>query len=321
MFQYIIQQNIYGGVQSIINQSFKDYELFLIDDGSTDNSGKICDELASLDNRIKVIHKSNGGLSSARNIGLKNAKGDFIAFMDSDDELIGNNLYSEVMDCFNNNPMLDIVQFDTLFCYKSNSEHKRIYPLKKYSDKAEILKAYLSENIHVACWDKIFKRKVFEDILFPEGQTSEDIAIIPQIVTNSNNLKTTDIGYYGYTYREDSISHATKSYNQVCSILHSYYIFCSYAFTFKSVRSLATQVYTDQFWMYLSYIRIYYPDRVNDFCKQIETLQFPFRQWLKYNRSMPLKTKLRTLIITMTGTQGAAIFQKIFTGNFKKNSK
>ncbi|KAF3370626.1 glycosyl transferase family 2, partial [Enterococcus faecium] len=69
----------------ILGQTFTDFELLLIDDGSTDNSGSICDELAKTDNRIKVIHKENGGLSDARNIGIEVAKGDFIGFIDSDD--------------------------------------------------------------------------------------------------------------------------------------------------------------------------------------------------------------------------------------------
>ncbi|HAQ0795523.1 TPA: glycosyltransferase, partial [Enterococcus faecium] len=82
---YNVEKYLKKCVDSILGQTFTDFELLLIDDGSTDNSGSICDELAKTDNRIKVIHKENGGLSDARNIGIEVAKGDFIGFIDSDD--------------------------------------------------------------------------------------------------------------------------------------------------------------------------------------------------------------------------------------------
>ncbi|EMF0473665.1 glycosyltransferase family 2 protein, partial [Enterococcus faecium] len=80
---YNVEKYLKKCVDSILGQTFTDFELLLIDDGSTDNSGSICDELAKTDNRIKVIHKENGGLSDARNIGIEVAKGDFIGFIDS----------------------------------------------------------------------------------------------------------------------------------------------------------------------------------------------------------------------------------------------
>jgi len=82
---YKVEQYIHRCIDSILSQSFTDFELILVDDGSPDNCGKICDEYAQKDSRIRVFHKSNGGVSSARNLGLDNAKGEWIAFIDSDD--------------------------------------------------------------------------------------------------------------------------------------------------------------------------------------------------------------------------------------------
>ena len=82
---YNVEKYLIKCIESIINQTYKDLEIILVDDGSTDSSGKICDEFATKDNRIKVIHKKNGGLSSARNIGLDICKGNYISFIDSDD--------------------------------------------------------------------------------------------------------------------------------------------------------------------------------------------------------------------------------------------
>ena len=82
---YNIEKHIYNSIKSSVNQTYRDIEIILVDDGSSDKSALICDEYALIDNRIKVIHKTNGGLSSARNAGLDTAKGDFIVFLDGDD--------------------------------------------------------------------------------------------------------------------------------------------------------------------------------------------------------------------------------------------
>ena len=84
---YKVEKYIHKCVDSILNQTFTDYELILVDDGSPDNCGKICDEYAKKDSRVKVIHKKNGGQSSARNKGLDHAKGNYISFIDSDDDI------------------------------------------------------------------------------------------------------------------------------------------------------------------------------------------------------------------------------------------
>lgn len=91
---YKVEEFLEECVESILKQEFKDYELILVDDGSPDNCGKICDNYAELDNRIKVIHKKNGGLSSARNAGKEVAKGKYLSFIDSDD-FISDNYYLE----------------------------------------------------------------------------------------------------------------------------------------------------------------------------------------------------------------------------------
>ena len=98
---YNVEEYVEKCVLSIINQTYKNLEIILVDDGSTDNSGKICDEIAIKDNRIKVIHKKNGGLSDARNVGIDIAKGDYLGFVDSDD-YIDPDMYSILLNNMNN---------------------------------------------------------------------------------------------------------------------------------------------------------------------------------------------------------------------------
>ena len=107
---YNVEQYIHKCVDSILNQNFKDFELILVDDGSPDSCGKICDEYAQKDERVKVIHKVNGGLSDARNFGLEKAKGEYVSFIDSDD-WVDENIYSESLKYMEEND-LDIVCFD-----------------------------------------------------------------------------------------------------------------------------------------------------------------------------------------------------------------
>ena len=102
---YNAEKYLHNCVDSILSQTFTDFELLLINDGSKDSSGKICDEYATLDSRVRVFHKENGGVSSARNLGLDNAQGEWITFVDSDDEFVDNNcltlLYQPKFDLIN----------------------------------------------------------------------------------------------------------------------------------------------------------------------------------------------------------------------------
>ncbi len=108
---YKVENVLNNCVQSILNQTFRDFELILVDDGSPDNSGKICDEYSNIDNRVRVIHKENGGVSSARNIGIQVAIGKFICFVDSDDEVDVNYL-KLLIDLYENNVELAICGFN-----------------------------------------------------------------------------------------------------------------------------------------------------------------------------------------------------------------
>lgn len=104
---YNVEKFLRRCIDSIINQSYSNLEIILVDDGSPDNCGKICDEYAALDNRIKVIHQANGGLSAARNIGIDSATGEYVAFIDSDD-YIASNMYDEMISLMETND-LDII--------------------------------------------------------------------------------------------------------------------------------------------------------------------------------------------------------------------
>lgn len=310
---YNVKDYLRECVDSVLSQSYTHTEIILVDDGSTDGSGAICDDYASLDSRIKIIHKENGGLSSSRNAGLDIIRGQFVTFVDSDDVIIGNNVYSDLMRKFEESPELDIVQFDVIHKYTSPEQHTRTYPFKTYSSKVDILDGYISQNIHVSCCDKIFKAEIFKRIRFPEKQISEDIAIIPQIIENTSTLEACNIGYYGYRYREGSITTSILPYWKICSILSSYSKYLKYAIKYPEVQQKALRMYSRVFWGYLSDVRTQYPDEKVNIQKLPIFISLNLSQWLKMSKGMGTKDKICSFLLCVVGIGSAFRFQSLFT--------
>lgn len=163
-------------VFSVLNQTFKDLEIILVNDGSTDNSGKICDELKNYDKRIKVIHKENGGLSSARNVGIRNASSEYITFIDSDD-FISSDYLSYAYDL--------LIKYDADIIsvnYKRVSEgviekekNEKIIIMTELESVYHYLKCGCKRHNNYPAWNKLYKKDLFSDIAFPEGKIYEDM--------------------------------------------------------------------------------------------------------------------------------------------------
>ena len=177
---YNVEKYLSRCVDSILAQTFRDFELILVDDGSTDNSAEICNKYAAKDSRIKVIHKENGGQSSARNNGLEIAIGKYIGFVDSDDWISTDcfeYLYT-LIEKFN----ADAVSADFVFAYENKpvAFQKDKNPKEKIIAGAdEILCYYLKQDkMHgkndFAVWGKLFKRELFRGLRFPAGKIYED---------------------------------------------------------------------------------------------------------------------------------------------------
>lgn len=188
-------------IRSIIGQTFTDFEVILVDDGSTDRSPEICDEWAKRDNRITVIHQANAGLCEARNAGIDRAQGELITFVDSDD-FLERDTYQLVVpltdDC-------DIVEYQAYCHFGSRRESKLPLSDQLFTDMKEYwLTAHAYEHTYV--WNKIFHRELFDDIRFPKGIVFEDVAIIPRLLTKVKRLRTTPNGLYYYCLNEEGIT-------------------------------------------------------------------------------------------------------------------
>lgn len=198
-------------IESILNQTFKNFELILVNDGSTDNSGVVCDDYAKKDTRIKIIHKSNGGVSSARNAGLYVAKGEYIGFVDPDD-YIDKNMYEKLYRlCIDNNSDIAICRFNREINGKIQNKEstEEIIELNNMEVMNELFKGNL---YRFSLCNKLFSKKCFNDVLFPEERIHEDLSTTYKLFANSK--KAVYINYCGYIYvrRENSI--LTSTYNE-----------------------------------------------------------------------------------------------------------
>ena len=195
-------------VYSLITQTYKKIEIILVDDGSPDRCGEICDEYAKADSRVRVIHKTNGGLSSARNAALDIATGDYIMFVDSDDWIESNcceELVKKIME-YN----ADIVAFGLNYVYDSGKIVKSLSGLTGLADK-EMCMEYLIHNVNkggvfnYAC-NKIFLSELFSNLRFPIGFLAEDQDITYKLIHKSKRIYVTDIPFYNYYQRNNSIA-------------------------------------------------------------------------------------------------------------------
>lgn len=225
---YNIEQYIGKCVESVIKQSYTEMEVILVDDGSTDGTSEICDKYAIKDDRIKVIHRKNGGLSAARNSGIDAARGKYLYFVDGDDmihiDCIGNMVrLMKQEDC-------DIVQCKTYAFLNENKipmalphEEIKIYTGKEMCECLMFGK-YGSDTTVV--WNKLYKKKVFNTARFKEGMVYEDVAIMHELFWNAYKVVVTNLPLAFYrSMRTGSITHSgnkrygdciTADWMQIC---------------------------------------------------------------------------------------------------------
>lgn len=196
-------------IDSILNQTYSNLEVILVDDGSTDSSPKICDKYSKKDNRIKVIHKKNGGVSSARNMGISKSTGDYIGFVDSDDYIEPNmyeNLFNALKDSHTEISMCGYNELENNKIIKSVIHHKN-----KISGE-ELLKDIFEELFRPVVWNKLFKRHLFFDaqgqICFPENVSfGEDALMITSILSPTDTISIVNEALYNYNIFNNSLSH------------------------------------------------------------------------------------------------------------------
>lgn len=283
---YNVEQYLERCVESIINQTYKNLEIILVNDGSTDNSGKLCDELAKKDDRIKVIHKENGGLSDARNTGIEVAESELIGFIDSDD-YIDKDMY-EVL--YNN---LRNTNSDLSMCALYDVFNNIIPPQVKQVDILELtsqeaIKMVMEAKIlSVTAVNKLYKKDLFSDLKFELGKIAEDAFIMIKLLDKCEKVVATNEKKYYYIHRENSIT-TQKFSPKFLNVIEAYEQ--NYKIIENNYPELLQVAQTRMNWAYFYVLdKLLLDDNYED-----KDLENKLVKYLKYNKKNILNDRLFT---------------------------
>lgn len=214
---YNVEKYLEACLESVTNQTYRNIEIILVNDGSTDSSSSICKNYLEKDARIKLVEKTNGGLSDARNAGMEIATGSYFTFIDSDD-IVHTDLIMHLWQILADGDN-DISICDPFHCFPDKPvEFKASSKTATFSSEQAIVEMLYQNSFLVSAWGKLFKKAVFQDIIFPKGRLFEDIAIMYRVFDHARNIVYSDAKLYGYMHRENSIT-TRKFDRRDCDIL------------------------------------------------------------------------------------------------------
>lgn len=212
---YNIEDYLPKCIESILNQDIESMEVILVDDGSTDGSGDICDKYAASDKRIIVIHKTNGGVNTARNAGLDISRGEYITMVDGDDR-IKPNTFKSVLSFIDVNPNVDLVQYPEFFVNGDSEKLINRYPDKQLilTDRREMIASLIDELsiLPGAIWGKFYKRMIWKGLRLREDmQYCEDMYILPFILEHCHAIAWIPDNGYCYVSRNGSATQSAST--------------------------------------------------------------------------------------------------------------
>ena len=216
---YCVEQYLEKCVSSIVNQTYKNLEIILVDDGSPDNCPQLCDDWQKKDKRIRVIHKENGGLSDARNAGLRASSGELVMFVDSDDWIAPE--MAEKMEFAMRTYHADMVLCQFAKVFPDGREVKWFSAGKDaavYGQRELLDKLVRDEEISNHVWRRLYKRKLIPDDIFPKGKNYEDIYVMAELSGKCNTFVSLDAVYYYYRQNASGILQ-NKSYKNMLNYL------------------------------------------------------------------------------------------------------
>jgi glycosyltransferase involved in cell wall biosynthesis len=312
---YNVEQYIRKCIDSILSQTFRDFELILVNDGSSDGSGEICNEYTAQDKRVKVIHKKNGGLSDARNAGIEVAVGTYIGFVDSDD-WIEPNMYEILYNlCVGYSADISTCSINVWDLNNKKKTKDYNYNTRVLSSRLAIKCMYDGKLSGYPAWNKLYKREVFDKIRFPVGRIFEDVAIMYRLYGSANRIVFIDSPLYNYNYRESSItrsefsekrfdvvlnynetySYMAKKYPEICEILEKNF--------FESLRSMICDIIIER-----SVIKNY-----KYLCEIFKLISENNNRIIK-NNLIPKKHKVLARFLTWSPLLGLIFYQIRFFG-------
>ena len=243
---YNVENYLDECIQSVLQQTYKNLEIILVDDGSTDNSGVICDEYKDKDTRITVLHQKNGGISKARNVGIEYAHGEYIGFVDSDDfihpqmyELLYAAIHKEQTDVAicREFAFFEKEELPTVQSYRITEETFETANRQKYCKK--FLEAFTGPTTWA--WNKLYKKECLEGVRFVEGKRMEDIRFSSDIVKNIEKAVWIPERLYFYRQRQGSIMNSGNTrivLEHGEALIHSYH----------AIKKLGDEAFQKEYW-------------------------------------------------------------------------
>ena len=292
---YNVEQVLKRCLDSVCNQTYLNLEIILVDDGSTDNSGNICDEYAKVDKRIKVIHKKNGGLSDARNVGLDIANGDYLTLVDSDDFISAYYVQNLMFAIQKSGCELS----SSWFCKFSNGI-KIGSPTIANDSSIEICnredyykKMLLQDGVEVSAWGKMYKSSLFNGVRYPFGKLYEDIPTTYLLIEKVEKIAVIPNVDYYYYQRKQSISNTSFNEKKMDAIIHMRNF---KDFIIKNYPQLETLAICRYFSVLCNIIFLISNNTYRNY-KDILWIEIKkYRKKLLFNRTAPKRTKVAALV-------------------------
>lgn len=278
-------------IESIIQQTYKNIEIILVDDGSTDSSSEICDRYEKTDERIRVIHKRNGGLSSARNAGIEIAVGEYLAFVDSDDWILSHHIESLYNLLSGTNILMAICQSQKVH---SEAEAGNIPDISGHElmDKETVMYVALTQYKWWSAWDKLFHRSLFDSIRFPIGRINEDYAIIFYLFDKCNRIAVGNQITYCYYERQGSITTSGFNISKFAEYVNAMEVLDFLKSNYPSLTAPAENILVSTCLKLLSNIAKATDDKYKGWRqKLLQTVRGSFNSWIR-NPHLMLKQKI-----------------------------
>jgi glycosyltransferase involved in cell wall biosynthesis len=305
---YNVEEYIHKCINSIIAQTFRKFELILIDDGSKDNSGKICDEYALRDSRIRVIHKKNGGVSSARNAGLDIAQGEYIGFIDPDDwveEDMYEVLYQSLLENDCDISICGVKSFSINDGVKSMCN----IPNKFICDGLEAMQFILKGGSCIAVWNRLYRRKIFLNLRLLEGKIHEDVFILSHIFQKNFKVVFVPDEKYHYLIRNNGIMGEVFKKPSIDMV-------DSYKYLLDSIKENSLEILQDEIWHCVWFPwalaqKIYERGIVYDNYGYLENVKLFIREYLNEilkSRYITNQKKIRMLAFVILGIRSYYIY-------------
>lgn len=306
---YNVENYLADCMEPVLEQTYSNIEIILVDDGSKDHSGVMCEKYKKKDGRVKVIHKLNGGLSDARNAGIEAAAGTFITFIDSDDT-VDKSYCQALLDAIKRyhgdiSVCRTVLFYDEIPWGIEGKENSVVYT------RDEAFKAFLKGNLRATAWGKLYRRHIFDEIRYPKGKTTEDVYVISEVLSQCRTVVCgTDTNYY-YRQRKDSIQNS--KYVNTEDFLAAYRHSCD---IIKNLQPKLKQDAQDRLiWAYFDAVNMMIKNGVSD-----ERLG-RYKAILKKNRTFLLKTKRKQRGRVLFFFYWESLYKKIYFYHIKRGKK